>query len=313
MRNISARGCFRDFSVYASFLCIFSLAKIPVADALSSSLDTSITQKPIAEELKEDHIQSVNELVSAALGDNNESGTKLVRYDGARTLADNLQRLHSHDQSASTSGIVDDAAGTAPPRHELVYGELSIPVLATILDAVGVKPGDRFMDIGSGDGALVLGACLLYPDHISRSRGVELVPGLVARSKQHLRNMEGIFNNSANPASSASILQRIEFSAGDVYEPTYGLCAALKDSTLVVCFATTWSSLNNQENHSKTSLGGRRLPKLSMALKVLPQEARVVIVDGKLDEKDGFRWEGDLRVTCPDTAPYSTASLYSRC
>ena len=38
-----------------------------------------------------------------------------------------------------------------------------------------------------------------------------------------------------------------------------------------------------------------------------------VIVDGRLDaEGDGFDWLGDLRITCPDTAPHSTAALYRR-
>ena len=51
---------------------------------------------------------------------------------------------------------------------------------------------------------------------------------------------------------------------------------------------------NHQNGKEKTSLGGRRLPRLSTALTRLPMGARAVIVDGRLDEKDGFRFEGDL-------------------
>jgi hypothetical protein len=42
---------------------------------------------------------------------------------------------------------------TPAAAHQLIYGELSVPVLATILDAVGVEYRERFLDLGSGDGA----------------------------------------------------------------------------------------------------------------------------------------------------------------
>ena len=77
----------------------------------------------------------------------------------------------------------------------------------------------------------------------------------------------------------------------------------LRDTTLAVCFATTWSRGNQ----------GRKLPELSHALgKNLSKDARVVIVDGRLDEQDGLNWVGDLKINCPDTAPYSIASLYEK-
>eukprot|EP00816_Leptocylindrus_hargravesii_P008530 CAMPEP_0196818366 /NCGR_PEP_ID=MMETSP1362-20130617/65251_1 /TAXON_ID=163516 /ORGANISM="Leptocylindrus danicus, Strain CCMP1856" /LENGTH=46 /DNA_ID= /DNA_START= /DNA_END= /DNA_ORIENTATION= len=44
----------------------------------------------------------------------------------------------------------------------------------------------------------------------------------------------------------------------------------------------------------------------------MKEGARVVIIDGKLNCQDGYRWEGDLKIHCPDTAPYSIASLYER-
>jgi cyclopropane fatty-acyl-phospholipid synthase-like methyltransferase len=67
---------------------------------------------------------------------------------------------------------------------------VSIPVLATILDAVGVQEGDRFLDMGSGDGALVFGTSLPYANEsginaIHTARGLEIVQGLYQRSLQH--------------------------------------------------------------------------------------------------------------------------------
>ena len=283
----------------------------------------------IADELDPKQTGRVNDLVSLALGDSN--GKKLERYETARLQSNAL--LTSRRKSSSSSLLSqkdnDDDASTweSAPSHELVYGELSIPILATILDAVGVEPGDRFLDIGSGDGALVLGAALLYPEHIlTKARGIELVPGLVRRSQEHLQRLRRccILSESTNADEhdhplEAARLDRVSFHQGNVYDDAAEdsqLYKQLRDTTIAVCFATTWSHMNNsQENGSKakTSLDGRRLPKLSKALTALPPGARVVIVDGRLDEKDGYRWEGDLRVYCPDTAPYSIASLYVRC
>ncbi len=84
----------------------------------------------------------------------------------------------------------------------------------------------------------------------------------------------------------------------------------LSETTLAVCFATTWSAGNARDG--STSLDRRRLPKLSAALSHVGKGARIIVIDGRLDEDDGFDWQGDLRVDCPDTAPYSTASLYVR-
>jgi len=116
----------------------------------------------------------------------------------------------------------------------------------------------------------------------------------------------------------------VRFLLGDIHQPHDGLQNVLKETTLAVCFATTWSAGNAHSNNtddgdttkqqsSTKSLQGRRLPKLSKALsstRGLTSGCRVVIIDGKLDEEDGFSWQGDLRIHCPDTAPYSVATLY---
>jgi hypothetical protein len=191
-----------------------------------------------------------------------------------------------------------------------------VPVLATILDAVGVEYGEKFLDVGSGDGALVLAASLLYAtgsgrNAISKARGVEIVPGLVDRSRQHAKNMKAMLQ-SLNATDALTDATEPEFILGDVHLSNNDeMSALLADTTLAVCFATTWSA-GNANSDAKTSLQGRTLSKLSPALALLPTGARVVIIDGKLNRKDGFDWQGDLRVYCPDTAPYSTATLYKR-
>jgi hypothetical protein len=229
--------------------------------------------------LSPSHIDQVSRLVADTLDSNH--GDKYQRYESVREITTVLQ-----------------AMGT--PQNELVYGELSVAVLAELLDAVGVEEDDAFLDIGSGDGALVLGAAMLYPEQVRIARGLELVPGLLERSQVHAQQLH------------EKLQVPVEFSLGDVHcESDETVASILADSTLAVCFATTWSA-NNVSAGDKTSLNGRSLPKLSTALTRMPLGSRILLIDGRLSEKDGYRWEGDMKIACPDTAPFSIASLYER-
>ena len=279
-----------------SVVLAFSLS-LPWADSLS--VPSSSLMVPEVTPERQAHVSS---LVSNSLGDGN--GEKDGRYESARRAALEL----SNEKQA----------------YELVYGELSIEVLVKILDAVGVMEGDRFLDIGSGDGALVLGASLLYASDsedgqnaIKAARGLEIVPGLFHRSKKHQKALDAILQQSPDQPNSKTntdneLLRKkqspVEFVLGDIHNAEHdeSLSCLLKDTTLAICFATTWSIGNATGN----SLKGRRLSKLSQALSMLPTGARIIIVDGRLDEEDGHHWQGDLTVECPDTAPSSIASLY---
>jgi len=130
---------------------------------------------------------------------------------------------------------------------------------------------------------------------------------IVERSRSHHRILQDILQDNE------SVLQQsqanIELLLGDIHQPDSQLQKILDETTIAVCFATTWSA----DNSVGTSLQGRKLPKLSKALsRGLSSGCRVVIIDGKLDEKDDFLWRGDLRIQCPDTAPYSVATLYHK-
>ena len=299
-----------------------------------------ISHSPIVPEISTTHLSKVSHLVSSALGDvvviDDDTGNKdssSSRYTLARDAVSIFQR--DNDDNESPSSI---------PQNELVYGELSVPTLATILDAVGVHDDDVFLDIGSGDGALVLGASLLYASNdsssdgdideeksggerrrrnaIQKCYGVDIVPGLVERSIVHAKNLERILQSDDNVQSTNGILKdnqsEIHLLLGDIHTPTKHLQDILQEITLAVCFATTWSAgnANNDSSDDKrrsTSLQGRRLPKLSSALSTsLSSGCRVVIIDGKLSEEDGFTWQGDLKIICPDTAPHSIATLYHK-
>ena len=210
----------------------------------------------------------------------------------------------AHEQSSTTdlSSSLSDI-----PDHELVYGELGVAPLVQILNAVGVDlVEEHFLDIGSGHGMLVLAAALLFPQWQS-SRGLEIVPHLHEQAVEYMRQLEEAMamanTSSTQQQSGPSAAAPMELLLGNIYEPTDELSAMLRQTTLAVCFATTWSS--NEE--------GRRLPKLSHALRkgVLAPQARIVVIDGHLLPQDGHVYQGELRIQCPDTVPYSTAYLYT--
>lgn len=212
-------------------------------------------------------------------------------FEDASTTARHERRREAQAVARGGDSLLD-----ATDTH-LVYGELDVRAVAKVLAAVDVRCGDRFIDIGSGDGLPTLAAALLYPEALSMCRGVEIVSGLVARAQHHERSLRAWLETSELRAASTEMI------CGDVYAPADDVVTALGESTLALCFATTWS-------HGAPR---RELARLSGALHAhMPVGARAVIVDGRLLEREGWRWEGDLRIVTPDTAPYSTARLYVR-
>jgi hypothetical protein len=283
-------------------MTIFLLCLLALFALLPPASVRAFSSAPVAvPEVPTHYVAKVSQLVKSALGDGDDDNNN--RYALARDAVSDFQE---NDET--------------PLSNELVYGELSVEVLATILDAVGVQENDVFLDIASGDGALVLGASLLYADANSNCDetsnggnamkmcyGVDVVPGLVERSISHAENLHTILQNDEG------YLQRnqanTELLLGDIHHPDCQLQNILEETTIAVCFATTWSSGNAKGK----SLQRRKLPKLSKALsRGLSSGCRVVIIDGKLDEQDEFHWMGDLRIQCPDTAPYSVATLYHK-
>ena len=205
------------------------------------------------------------------------------------------------DGSNHTTTLIDNI-----DQHELVYGELGVSSLVKILDAVGVQKGDEFLDIGAGHGMLVMAASLFYPNYLRASRGLEIVPELHELSEEYLKQLQEQNHQhmGAPPGfSTSSTCPSKELYLGDIYDPDIALKEMLSTTNLVVCFATTWSRGNDC---------GIQLPKLSKALQsgVFAADARIVVIDGKLLPKDGHVYHGELRLECPDTAPYSTAYLY---
>jgi hypothetical protein len=209
-------------------------------------------------------------------------------------------------REAARASSTQDGLQLELPQHETVYGELGIDALAKVLDAVGVGKGDTFLDIGSGDGMLVMGASLLWPEHFKSCVGLEILPSLYERSLAFQPQFQQMVDKDGIPSCP------IKFQLGNVYDvlttdaDDYDrklLKDIVKQTTVAVCFATTWSR----------GIPGQRLDRLSKALgSAMRPDSRVVIIDGRLDCEDGFEYEGELKIYCPDTAPYSTARLYTK-
>ena len=250
------------------------IAPESTAAAPSGEIAPESTAAEIAPESTAAQIAAVSATLSGVLGD---EGT--ASWDARR--------------QAARSAVAGDRGDVAHcTDDELVYGELGVAALATILDAVGVRRGDAFLDVGAGDGALVLGAALLHPASLRASRGVEISRGLVDRSLEHRARV--LADAAAGPMAPTELL------LGDVHAAAAR--EAVADSTLAVCFATTWARSSPR----------RELPRLSEALRVLPAGARVVLVDARFDDPEFFDYGGAFELFCPDTAPSSEARLYTR-
>ena len=214
---------------------------------------------------------------------------------------DSTSALRNERRAQALEASTSDGKTLALPEHMTTYGELGIDALVTLMDAMGVQKTDRFLDIGSGDFMLVAGAALLFAEDLQVARGVEILPSFYERSLTFQKAVE------EEAAQAGVAIGKTESYLGDVFRPTEEMKGIFQDTTLSVCFATTWSK----------GIPGRRLDALSAALgsngvSSLPKKSRLVIIDGVLDEKDGFVCEGELKLACPDTAPYSIARLYVR-
>ena len=104
-----------------------------------------------------------------------------------------------------TAGLLAGMAGAA--GRAAAQLDIDVPFVVTpdhvtraMLDLAGVKPGDFVLDLGSGDGRIVIAAAREFG---ARGLGVEIVPDLVERSRVN--------------AKKAGVADRVEFRVQDLF------------------------------------------------------------------------------------------------
>lgn len=104
------------------------------------------------------------------------------------------QRYHDalfvdvHRDTALELAEADNVATRRLPADEWFYGEVTLESLDEAFDYVGARPGELFIDLGSGVGKAVLAAALARP--FTACVGVELLPALSAVAEQKAAKLQ---------------------------------------------------------------------------------------------------------------------------
>lgn len=97
-------------------------------------------------------------------------------------IQDILDRLYDGVNGYNLS--FSDRVGDRKEDKNFTYGEMLLEPFARILDAVAPKPGERFYDLGSGTGKVLVMADQLHP--FASVTGIEFLPTLNAKATEIL-------------------------------------------------------------------------------------------------------------------------------
>jgi SAM-dependent methyltransferase len=93
-----------------------------------------------------------------------------------------------------------DAPTVGQPGKDVVWAPTPDPLVDRMLDMAGVGPDDYVIDLGSGDGRIVIQAALKYG---AKGVGIEYNPDMVAVSREK--------------ASEAGVADKVHFVQGDIF------------------------------------------------------------------------------------------------
>lgn len=102
---------------------------------------------------------------------------------------------------AATAALALAFAGATAAQDEVPFVVTPDAVTRAMLELAGVGPHDRLIDLGSGDGRIVISAA---KRHGARGLGVEIVPALVEQSRRN--------------AQAAGVAGLVEFRVQDLFE-----------------------------------------------------------------------------------------------
>ncbi len=141
-----------------------------------------------------------------------------------------------------SSGVVSVLTGLSTMTGFLEERRDAIPYIPTsaflverMLELAEVREGDLVMDMGSGDGRIVIAAALRK----ARGRGVEIEPPLVERAKQNARK--------------AGVEERTEFVVQDMFE------TPMNDVTVLTLYVLTSSNIQLRPRILKEMRPGTRV------------------------------------------------------
>lgn len=115
-------------------------------------------------------------------------------------------------------------------NEDFVYGEVSLPAVWDLLQAVGAKPGDVFYDLGCGTGKAVLFAGLLF--EFAKCAGIEYLQELHDYA-EHSLNRFHAYIEPLLPAGRPR--PALSFIHGDLRDQD------ISDADIVFSHCTTWS------------------------------------------------------------------------
>jgi len=101
-------------------------------------------------------------------------------------------------------------AGPAPAQDEVPFVTSPHPVTVAMLELARVQPDDVVLDLGSGDGRIVIAAARQFG---ARGLGVELSPALVERSREN--------------AARAGVGGRVQFRVQDLFETDLSVASVI--------------------------------------------------------------------------------------
>lgn len=146
----------------------------------------------------------------------------------------------------ATAGAVL-AVGGAAAFGVRAQEDLDVPFITTpdhvtvaMLELAGVRAGDRLIDLGSGDGRIVITAARRFG---ATGLGVEIVPELVERSRENARR--------------AGVADRVEFRRQDLFDPS--LDRDLARATVVTMYLLPEVNLRLRPRLQRVLAPGTRL------------------------------------------------------
>jgi len=184
-------------------------------------------------------------------------------------------------------------------RHKaLTYGEFDLDFFLDLLDDAAPQPGERFCDIGSGCGRLVLAAAMA--NDWAGTAGVEVLEQLHARAINAHTKLSSMLADEPGLAP----LAPCRFVCAEADEAMPHLLHNGAQSHVVFCFATCWPGT------------GPVLPGLSetLATSGMPVGSRVITIDKQLVEAEPQRWRFELLSTreAPNYATHASIGYVYR-